>query len=135
MNARKSLKIFGICVLGIAILLSLSIWFMLGGADFTKYPSDKASVWICNNPYVKIDYSKGVETSYLEWDEERIPISIGMQSSVFDVFRSIPGQEVLKEEDILFRGYWHYEGNNMVVKIYDDRIFDGAYTELVFVPQ
>jgi hypothetical protein len=135
MKEGKNLKIFGICVLGIVFLLFLSIGFMLGGADFTKYPSDKASVWICNNPYVKIDYSKGVETSYLEWDGERIPIFIGMQSSVFDVFRSIPGQEVLKEEDILFRGYWHYEGKKMVVKIYDDRIFDGSYTILVFVPQ
>jgi hypothetical protein len=42
---------------------------------------------------------------------------------------------MLREEDLLFRGSWHYAGKKMVMKITCDRIFDGAYTRLVFVPK
>ena len=135
MNTRTTLKILGICALCTAVLLSLCIWFLLGGSDFTKYPGEKSSIWICDDPYIHIRYSPLGMIAHLEWDGEDIPIFIGMKSSAYDVYRIEPGDQVLHYENILFRGYWHYKGKNMVLKIYEDNIFNGAYTELVFSPQ
>lgn len=136
MKVQKALKIVGICVLGMTLLLSLCIWFMHGGSDYKVYPDEKASTWTCDDPRIEIHFQNKVITEgYLEWNDEKIPIVIGMQSSAFNVYRSSSGQIELREEDILFRGYWHYEGTNMVVEIGNDSIFNGVYSELVFSPQ
>ena len=135
MKVRKALKIAGICVLSIIILLSLYILSLLGGTDYTTYPYEKFSAWICNEPYIVLHFDKIALDGYIEWDGEKIPIVVGMQSSVFDVYRAAPMQDALREEDILFRGYWHYKGKNMVVEIGEDNIFNGAYAKLVFTPQ
>lgn len=135
MNILKPLKIAGICVLSIAILLSLYICFMLGGLDYTTYPDKKASSWVCDDPPIEVNYSHSATEANMDWEGERIPIFLGMQSKVINVYRLVPGQDGLREENVLFAGYWHYDGENMVVEISEDNFFNGAYTELVFVPQ
>ena len=131
MKITKPFRIVTCCVL----IMTFSICFLLGGCSYVTYPYEKASSWVCNDPHIEVDYSTAGGNAYLEWDSEKIPIYIGMQASSINVYRLIPGQEGLRHENILFRGNWHYQGKKIVVKIYDDRIFDGAYTRLVFVPQ
>lgn len=135
MKTRRTLKIAGICVISIVFLLALYILSLIGGSDYTVYPNEKASFWVCNEPHIVLHFAKVNLDGYIEWDGEKIPIVIGLQSSVFDVYRAVPSQGVLRYENILFRGYWHYEGKNMVVEICEDNIFAGAYGKLIFTPQ
>ena len=135
MQVRKTRKIVVICVLCIVALLFLCLWSMFGGSDYTIYPGEKATTWICHEPHIKICFRKIVTDGYLEWNEDKIPVVVAMQSNVFEVYRAALPQEGLKEENILFRGYWHYEGKDMVMEIYEDNIFNGTYSELTFAPQ
>ena len=117
------------------LILAFFMCLMLGGCCFVTYPFEKASFWVCDDPHIEVDFTNANPNAYLEWDGEVIPIFIGLQADNFHVFRVVPGQDMLREEDLLFTGSWHYAGKKMVVKITRDRIFNGAYTRLIFVPQ
>lgn len=132
---KQHILIIGCLILACVLLFpALRVLFLLGGADYTTYPEEKAKLWICENPHFEMSYSGIPSETYLEWEGEIIPVFIGLRSSNIDVYRQSE-DSVTRDEDILFRGQWRYDGKNMVVEIQDDRIFDGAYTELVFVPQ
>jgi hypothetical protein len=131
----KKLKTVGIVAIIIIAILSALVLVLLGGSDFTVYPEEKASRWVCTNPHIEIHYSADSFGSYLEWEGEKVPIFVGLHASAINVYRQEPGQTELREDDILFMGYWYYEGETMVVEIDTDHFFHNAHTELVFVPQ
>ena len=131
MKVRKTREIVVICVLCIVALLCSMFW----GSGCTMYPGKKATTWICHEPYIKICFHKTETNGYLEWNGDKIPVVVATQSDVFDVYRKVFPQEGLKDENILFRGYWHYAGKDMVVELCEDNIFNGTYSELTFAPQ
>ena len=134
MQIRKKvwfILLTSILLMLIAILLySL---FAIGGADFTKYPKERASHWVCKEPHFELNYKNAQET-FLEWDGKKMQVVVAMQGNIYDVYR-VTNPDILKEEDLLFRGTWKYVKGKMVFKISKDYVFDGAYKELVFVPQ
>ena len=133
MKVKVTLIVGGI-ILGICALLALSILLMMGGADFTEYPSKRASDWVCEDPHFEIHFGDGADEDHLVWEGEKIPVITGLRANGFNVFLKTDPQQPL-DKCVLLRGTWKYEKGNMVVRIEEDNIFDGAYTELVFVPQ
>lgn len=130
MRTRKVLGICAIVVGGICALFVLSVLFLMGGSDYRTYPHQKASVWICEDPY----FVFSTQEDYFVWEGEKYEAYIRMKASYFDVYLASENF-VISDENLLFRGSWRYKKGNMVVKITEDNIFDGAYKELVFVPQ
>ena len=135
MKLRKILCIIGIIVAVICILFMQMTVFLMGGPDYTTYPSEKASLWVCEDPYFQISYSSTTPECYLEWNGEVIPVEVGLRSNTFSIWENIPGDNVPIDEIMLIRGNWKYVGNTMVFEIETDNIFDGSYTKLVFIPQ
>ena len=130
MSTRKVLGICAIVVGGICALFVLSVLFLMGGSDYRTYPHQKASVWICEDPY----FVFSTQEDYFVWEGEKYEVHIMMKASHFNVYL-VSENFVISQENLLFRGSWRYKKGNMVVKITEDNIFDGAYKELVFVPQ
>ena len=83
-----------------------------------------------------IDFSSAVGTGHLKWNGEEHLVTVGTRLGQFSVL--YPWEEekpLLDEERLLFKGDWHYEGENLVVTITEDKIFGGAYKTIVFTPQ
>lgn len=106
----------------------------MGGADFRAYPFQKADHWVCEEPHFEIDFEDQTSGSYIEWNGRIYRVEVGIHADSFDVF--LQSEDGLwYQENIILRCTWEYEGDTMKVKIDDDHLFDGAYTELVFTPQ
>ena len=130
MSTRKVLGICAIVAGCICAAFCLLILFLMGGSDYRTYPSEKASVWICEDPY----FVFSTQEDYFVWEGEKYEVHIMMKASHFNVYL-VSENFVISQESLLFCGSWKYKGENMVVKITEDNFFDGAYKELVFVPQ
>ena len=135
MKLRKILFVIGIIAVIICLLPVLVPIFLIGGSDFTTYPAEKATVWVCEDPHFQISFTQIPSENYIEWEGETILVEVGLHSSAINIWRKIPGEDILKQENILIQGYWKYVGDTMVLEVGTDNIFDGAYTELVFIPQ
>jgi len=133
MSTKKVLGICAIVVGSICAAFCLLILSMIGGSDYRTYPHQKATVWTCEDPYFVIQF-EGVKPSYIEWEGEKYEVYVRMHVHYFSVYRASENF-VISDEYLLFHGRWRYKKGNMVVKITEDNIFDGAYKELVFVPQ
>lgn len=132
---KKALRIALIILVLIPVLLILRVYFLLGGSDFREYPQEKAAHWVCEEPHFEIHFAGEVTESFLEWRGEKIRVFVGMRADYFDVFLQTKPVDPLEQENILLRGTWKYVKGKMVVRIDEDNIFNGAYSELVFVPQ
>lgn len=130
MRTRKVLGICAIVVGSICVGFCLLILSMIGGSDYRTYPHQKASVWICEDPY----FVFSTQEDYFVWEGEKYEVHIMMKASYFSVYRASENF-VISDEYLLFHGRWRYKKGNMVVKITEDHIFDGAYEKLIFVPQ
>ena len=133
--ARRVLLITLIILILIPVFLILWVVFLMGGSDFTEYPDEKATHWVCEDPHIEISYSGVAPEAYLEWEGRNLPIYVGMHANSFTIYLQRDPEGPYREEDILVRGSWKYVKNMMVFEISTDNIFNGAYTELVFVPQ
>lgn len=134
MRIQKALHI---CFVAIACgLIVCCVWLLslVGGADNTTYPWKKADLWVCKDPHFEIDFTGDRSASYIEWKDDKYYVDIGLHADSFDVFLQSDDQ-VLREENILLRGTWKYINSSMVVEVLVDKLFGGAYTELVFNPQ
>lgn len=122
--------ILGICALAVVIVLCL-----MGGSDFREYPQEKATHWVCEEPHFEIHFAGEASEYFLECRGEKIRVFVGIRADYFDVFLQRNPEDPLEQENILLRGTWKYVKGKMVVRIDEDNIFNGAYSELVFVPQ
>ena len=132
MRTRKAIDICMICIGCIFTLFALFVFFFTGGSDYTIYPREKASLWVCEDPYFTIDYKGEKSECYFMWEDKKYEVFVGIKSDTFTAY--LPSDDDVLNE-VLLHGTWKYKGENMVVKIKTDNIFDGAYKELVFVPQ
>ena len=130
MRTRKVLGICAIVVGSICVGFCLLILSMIGGSDYRTYPHQKASMWICEDPY----FVFSTQEDYFVWKGEKYEVHIMMKANYFSVYRASENF-VISDEYLLFHGRWRYKKGNMVVKITEDHIFDGAYKKLIFVPQ
>lgn len=103
-----------------------------------RYPWYRAERWYCEEIDMTILYKYnadgnyiGSEYSHLEVDGKTYKVGIGFQASAIGFYVDEDGDDVW--EGIL-DGSWAYQQGNMVVQIREESIFDGQYTELVFVP-
>ena len=121
--------------LSICALFVLPIFILMGCTAHRTYPWEKASLWVCEDPYFEVNFAGGATKSYFEWEGRKYEVFVrfGYGKTVTVFLASDDG--VLMSEDILLGGSWKYRGKNMVVKLDGDDIFGGAYKELVFVPQ
>ena len=122
MSTKKVLGICAIVVGSICVGFCLLILSLIGGSDYRTYPHQKASVWICEDPY----FVFSTQEDYFVWEGEKYEVHIMMKASYFSVYRASENF-VISDEYILFHGRWRYKKGNMVVKITEDHIFDGAY--------
>ena len=132
MRTRKVIDICMICIGCIFTLFALFVFFFTGGSDYTIYPREKASLWVCEDPYFTIDYTGEKSECYFMLEDKKYEVFVGIKSDTFTVY--LPSDDDVLNE-VLLHGTWKYKGENMVVKIKTDNIFGGVYKELVFVPQ
>ena len=130
MSTKKVLGICAIVVGSICVGFCLLILSLIGGSDYRTYPHQKASVWICEDPY----FVFSTQEDYFVWEGEKYEVYVRMHAHYFSVYRASENF-VISDEYLLFHGSWRYKKGNMVVKITEDNIFDGAYKKLIFVPQ
>jgi hypothetical protein len=79
-----------------------------------------------------IDYTGEKSECYFMWEGKKYEVFVGIKSDTFTAY--LPSDDDVLNE-VLLHGTWKYKGENMVVKIKTDNIFDGEYKELIFVPQ
>lgn len=97
-----------------------------------KDPETIAECWYCS----ELDFVLNVtpEKSELIWHDKQYEVIIGFRAgSGYDVFVE-NGDGIVSQEEILFRGTWTCKRGKLVLKINDDRLFEGAYNQLTFEP-
>lgn len=100
-----------------------------------KYPWEKASHWVCEDPYFTLSYSKDpwgslVCEEVLIWNGKEIPVEVGMLHHMYDVSPTDSNHY----DDRLLTGTWKYRKGNLILRIEEDFIFGNRYEELIFKP-
>ena len=124
----------------ILILISCSgcdtIPFIRGG-----YPYEKSTHWYCEEIDFTLSYSKNAhdilvpDWNTLCWNGQELLVQIDFSFGNFTAIAEIDGDPSgISQEDIVLAGDWDYRGENMVVTLYEDTVFNGQFKELVFVP-
>ena len=101
---------------------------------YIQFPCEVCDHWICDDPNFYISYptdstraSPREETLIL--NGEVIEVDVCFSPVEFIVF---PEGETNHANRLLY-GDWEYRNDNLVLIIEEDFIFDGAYSELVFI--
>ena len=116
-------------------LLIMVLSVLLGGCDthaiFDMYPSDRADSWYC----ATLDFTLNVNqtASVLNWEGKTLNVSMAVQSSYY-VMVYEQGKDTVTQDSTLFSGTYSYSGENLILKIEEDNLFNGTYEELCFVP-
>ena len=129
-------KIF--CALITALVISC-----LFGCDtygmFNHYPGDKSTTWYCEEIDFKIEYAYNEQgnripqMSHLEWDGVSYLVVTYFHAGYYIMY-SYQEETPYGEDNLLLYGKWHYEGDNLVFEIDEDKVFDNTFEELVFKP-
>ena len=103
MKVKVTLIVCGV-ILGICALLALSILLMMGGADFTEYPRERASDWVCEDPHFEKHFKKYEPTeTYLVWEGEKIPVYTELHVKYFYVYLKEDSEgQILKKKKLLW---------------------------------
>lgn len=72
MRTRKVIDICVICIGCIYVLIVLFVFFFMGGSDYTIYPREKVSLWVCEDPYFTIDYTGEKSECYFMWEDKNM---------------------------------------------------------------
>lgn len=122
----------------LAILLTCTACYD-GYAVTKKYPYYKSSYWYCEEIdfafyYEYFEDGRMKNTSYpLKWEGETLNVIVDfiIDNWYIEIFR---GDELASIDDQILSGTWSYQKGNLVFKITEDKLFNGQYQELVFVP-
>lgn len=132
------------------LLVLLVLVVFLTGCDtyamFDRYPWDKADQWYCEEIDLTITFAYKEDGSLLgcgtlpwDWNGQtyyNMGVGFGPGHFVFDTpdeTRVSTNGTVMAK--VHLSGLWKYQGKNLILTITEDELFDGKYTELVFVPQ
>lgn len=119
--------------------------FVIGsaGCDITaigkEYPLDKSDRWYCDELdlewYFRYDEEgKLIQDKYeLTWEDTVYEVNISFNISSIIVCSAENKPYGIAGETLLEGGYYYQDGN-LIFKIVQDNLLNGAYTELVFVP-
>jgi len=121
-------------------LLFIVMVILLTGCDSTeRYPWHKAKQWYCKDIDFMLTCALDEKGDLLDaynphwiWNDEAYYVHIGFRDNYFD-FMSVESDTRICRT--LFAGTFQYQGENMILTITEDKLFDGAFDELVFVPQ
>lgn len=115
----------------------------LAGCDpyamFNYCPDDRSTVWYCEEidfeiKYVPNEYGNLVaQESTIVWDDISYSVVGIFNFGYFEIVLE-KGETSITEADILLSGKWKYKGENVVVEITEDKVFDNTFEELVFKP-
>ena len=123
-----------------AMLLVLSICLCAcdSYSALELYPYDKADRWYCEDIDFTINFLHdengillGDVPLKLVWNGQEYTLYIGFHVSYYSL-RISDGEGGYEDR---VSGNWEYREDNLVLRIKEDLIFDGAFEELVFVPQ
>lgn len=133
---RACIIIAAIVVLAL-VVYGIIFLSLVGGADYTTYPDEVAEVWICEEPYFEIRFGKTDTEAYVEIDGQLKPVIFAMGRPEVVVLERDPMEidPMYWEENRLLRCKWKLVDNTLVLTVREDNLFDGKYTELVFVAQ
>ena len=132
------MKKYLVCMIVLVFMFSCSGCYD-GYSIANKYPNYKADCWYCE----EIDFTFFYEyykdgrmkhTTYsLNKDGETLIVWIDF---VFDdwCMELDRGLGETSQEDELMSGTWYYRNGNLVLTVNTDKLFDGIYEELVFIP-
>ena len=137
-TAPKVIRIAVAAVVVCVFLFIVYVLIMLGGSDYREYPYERAALWVCEEPEMTLDFSNERHIGYLKWNGEEYLVSVGTKAGYFSIDQIDPEEvsiPMIEEQDLLFSGRWHFEGENLIVTITKDRIFGDAYQTIVFTPQ
>lgn len=131
----------------LAILIVIMLIFSCIGcqldtyAAWKRYPWYKSDNWYCAQIDMHLCY-KGdqgnapANTGFAwTWDGTEYEVVVGCQRSAIDFSRRVTSSDGSTGAVTLFAGRYVYEKGNLVVTIYEDNLFGGEFTELIFVPQ
>lgn len=120
------------------ILLSILAVTISACYSSGSYPWHRAECWYCEEIGMTVDYKvdkngKLMEStaSQLVVDGETYEVEIGFQSDAVGFLADIDRDGVYEQ---ILDGIWSYRQEKLMIQIYEETIFNGKYTELVFVP-
>ena len=125
------------------VVLFLVVVMLLQGCEpfFLKYPDEKGSYWLSEDPYFSIKYSYREDSSilkgydaFLEHDGIMQQVIFAVRPSFFEVYpkeQKEPG--FIEYNSRILDGRWEYEHGNLVLHIKTDKVFDGKYSDIVLV--
>lgn len=103
------------------------------------YPWDKAEEWYCEEIDMRISFTydengslTGCPPSTLVWNNQVYSIEVGLMSCNVGFDCDVNGDGTL---EFILDGTWSYRDGNWVISIISDEFFEGAFTELVFIPK
>ena len=127
----------------IALLIIISVILACTGCDtyeiFKKYPHYVSDSWYC----AEIDFA-----FFYEYHEDGrmkgLYYPINCNDKIYSVNIAFfiddwdlvlySEDDVITPDELLLSGTWKYRGDNLVLHIITDNLFDGKYQELVFIP-
>lgn len=120
------------------VLLVLVFAVLCSGCDpyYNNYPHDKATGWICTNPFISLSYntdSNGTlsQEEILIWEELTLEIDLVFQSNLFTMYPA----NTTSHDERLISGSWYYRNGNLILTIDEDFIFEHQFKELVLEPK
>lgn len=120
------------------ILLLLISMFLFSSCDprSGRYPFQKAEYWYSEDPQISLHYARDSDgywhdSEMLIFEDEEIEISVAMHVDYYCVYPA----DSSHYDDRLFSGRWGYRGKNLVLKIEEDFLFNGAYSKIILQPQ
>ena len=109
------------------VFLILLLLFILSFGH-TTYPGEKASCWVCDEPYFVMEYQEEQSKNlyyngdnYIAINGELLPVRVDYHRS--SDFAVMPTNSALWD-DRLLTGTWKYKGKQLVFSIEEDFIFD-----------
>lgn len=118
----------------LSLILAFFVWVILEINDnFQDRPSEIASQWICESPYIIIDVSEYSEAnSRVSFCGETLD---GFFDTLNDEFYMFCGWSN-EWEAIMFSGDYRYswDKKKLILRVDNDNLYGGKYRKLVFTP-
>lgn len=132
-------RTYSIIAFASIVILVVTLGGCYGPNDPIKpYPWHKAESWYCEQIQMTIQFvynEEGnlvdTEIASLHVNGKEYDVDIGFHQDSIHFMLDEDGDEYWES---ILEGQWIYRNGNMIVRIFEDKIFGGQFSELVFVP-